>query len=167
MRDYHSRTSEEILELFETRNRHSGKDSVDESVAERVRELSNILFNHKEMAKMNKSRCQYLLSEGKTFDFYQLLDEGETEKVLTFIRNTVSTPHTIDMRALGYSHDLIERAIDYMRFIKLYKLGLIGIPPQGSSLFPDDADREKKSYNYNNTDMRSFLDHFEVDLNVY
>jgi hypothetical protein len=165
--DISAQTSEFILEQFIGYSQEVQSDNetaMDDAIVDRVRDVHTDLFDPQKMTTMAVADCLWILTDGVNDRHTQkILYEGH-KNVFRFIKKCRSTPHTIDLSNLAYARfHLVERVIDHMRFLRLYKLGLVGSAPDKSVLFPpDDSD-----FGYTNKEMTDFLDFFGIDLDVY
>lgn len=165
--DISAQTSEFILEQFIGYSQEVQSDNetaMDDAIVDRVRDVHTDLFDPQKMRTMVDADCLWILTNGVNDRHTQrILYKGHTD-VFRFIKKCRSTPHTIDLSHLAYaSFELVERVIDHMRFLRLYKLGLVGSAPDKSVLFPpDDSD-----FGYTTKELTDFLDFFGIDLDVY
>ena len=165
--DYTAKTSDQIMEEFRDRNIGLLPDErVHELVVERVHEVKDQLFVPEKMASLGDHECfRILYGKGESENVGELLFHGESRKVFRFIRNTIAAPHIIDMSQLDCPHSLIDRMVDHMRLIKLYKLGLIACAPSDISLWP--GSQKEEEYEYTDEQVENFLDAFDIDLRQY
>ena len=152
-----------ILKCFlddcrETESSEEGK--IHDFIVDRVKEVHEELFQPNIMRNMDEFDCSFILTQGIEDGARSKIVHKGSKKVFHFIRRCLTTPHEIDMRELKFNFYAVERVIDHMRFLRLYKLGLVPYAPDKEALFPGDG-------HYTEKEMNDFLEFFNIELDVY